>query len=797
MSDIKSYIGELGLAVARKEAKEYLCGCPWCASSDSLSVNGESGLWRCFHGCGSGNLWTLAARLRPSAEKKEIVGLLKSHGLWDENAKRDSQNRPKPKTWPRIKDTDHRPMLEEEIAAYCTRKNIDPASFAALEPRMLVASPHHVLIPAYDPTDMSRPRAYLRDTLDGSPILIDGEPQKYPLVPKENPDGTNKALVGLNATRRFRDLSGVVYAEGWKDMLAAMSYGLPAVANSHGAGSWDDDWLGFFRDKTVWVVFDADDTGVRCGRRHAERVAVVARECRLVRLPYEVVPKHGKDLHDYIREDRHTTEEFYTLLDGGELIKRPAASEQKAAPAAEEPESVLLVDNYPDTIAREFEAASPYKHKYHPTEGWSMYKNGKYQAIDPDKQLSRYVSGFMGRCTYMQGKRPARIKLSRQAINDVIHQVSFLNSVYLLPSHASPCWLKDGMPDKIIPLDNGLLDWSQWPFKLLDHTPDYYTRNYLPFGWEGDIKSDLWDGYLADVTGNDEEVMHLLQQWAGYCLLPNNDQQKFLLIHGPSGTGKSVFSDVLVHLIGMENISTVSLRLFAEPHMVTQTYGKMLNVCDESEDALLDPAIENALKQYTGGTPYQFKSLYQAPFSAYPTAKLMISTNHLPKFKDTSEGIWRRLIVVPFNYVVPDPVAGLSEIIARSEMPGVLAWALRGAKSILETGKFIEPEACRQSLAEYKNEMFPERVFLLDNFEETENVDLFVTCKAVKRAYEKWAKDANYGVKNDRNFGNSVRSVFPKVDRLRVMKGGQRIYYYYGLTMKTDSEYYEADIYTA
>jgi putative DNA primase/helicase len=269
-----------------------------------------------------------------------------------------------------------------------------------------------------------------------------------------------------------------------------------------------------------------------------------------------------------------------------------------------------------------------------------------------------------------------------------------------------------------------------------------------------------------------------------------------MLIYGESGTGKSVYVDVLTALLGAENVSFVPLEQFADIHMVSDTYGKLLNICDESEEAMLDPGIENALKHYTGGTMYQFKRIYKEPFSAYPTAKIIITTNHLPKFKDSSEGVWRRMLLVPFQCVIPKEkvVLGLQEKIIANEMPGVLAWALEGARSLIN-GKFLVPEACRTAVTEYKKEMHPEYSFLEENFETTMFPDFYVSCKTVRNCYETWCKSNGYtGIKNENNLGKAVKKVFTSVDRERGRMRGQLQWFYKGLRIKPDSEFASAEV---
>ena len=63
-------------------------------------------------------------------------------------------------------------------------------------------------------------------------------------------------------------------------------------------------------------------------------------------------------------------------------------------------------------------------------------------------------------------------------------------------------------------------------------------------------------------------------------------------------------------------------------------------------------------------------------------------------------------------------------------------------------------------------------------------------CKQVRKAYEAFCRDNNFGVENETNFGKCVRKLFPTVRRQRVWRNDCRQYAYVGLKVKPDSEYY-------
>jgi P4 family phage/plasmid primase-like protien len=268
-------------------------------------------------------------------------------------------------------------------------------------------------------------------------------------------------------------------------------------------------------------------------------------------------------------------------------------------------------------------------------------------------------------------------------------------------------------------------------------------------------------------------------------------EQMFMIAYGEAGTGKSVFVDVLTHLLGHNNVSAVPLERWDDPHYVVETYGRMLNVTDESESKI-EEVVESHIKHYTGGTVYQFKRMYEKPFTSYPTAKLMIVTNHLPAFRDVSNGIWRRILIVPFNFVVPEErrIKGLATKIVQNEMPGVLAWAVKGARKIESEG-FIVPDICKKLLNDYRQESIPELAFFNENFEACAHDEQYgrVKCNLVRECYEKWCKAQGVGAKSNRKLLKSMLRLYPLMERKRGRDGTEASYYYYGFRMLPDSEF--------
>lgn len=772
---IESILNELNIVVSNPQGNgQLLAVCPDCGTKH-MYINRTSGLWDCKKGCGQGNLFTLVRKLT-GWQDRQCFELLEKHGFGDE-ARPLPTPKPKDLSWFANELTK---ADASNIAGLCNVKQISSDSLLKLEPLVHTTEPI-VCIPAYNPSS-DHICGYLRVGNQGQLVTLkNGKQEKYPAIGEHG-------LYGLSWLKSQKP-DTILFCEAWRDALAAIEAGYFATASSGGASTFKDDWLAVFRDKIVYIVMDADVPGQKAAQRAAEKISSVARSVYIFKLPYEIKEKHGKDLHDYL------------VIDKGDLAK--------LLDEAVNCDTIVVDNDQPDTVS---EAINEYCRtklntifRYNTIDGWSRYKNGRYRRIENDKELDVLIRRCIRKCVIKENKKqddgtiktvlkPLKRKTKAFAV-DVKEYWACLDGVYIKPDNKAPSSLDGKLdPAYVLPLRNGLLDFSVYPYKLHPHTEDFYTFNYLDFDWKGEKDSDMWIDFLVDVTCGDAEMFLLLQQWAGYLLKASTEQQKFLLCYGDGANGKSVFFDVMMAMLGKHNCSSVPLAKFGDIHHLTQTYGKMANITDESSKGLQEE-VETALKQYTGGTQMTFKRLYNDPFSAYPTAKIMIATNKLPRFIDTSNGIWRRILLVLFKAVIPEQMQDkhLADKIKATEMSGVLKWALEGLRDLEENGRFIEPKSTADALEKYKREMNPLVVFLEENFEATNCEFDRVETKQLRRWYEQWCEDNGFKAKNDINVGIQIGKLWPDVERKQFRKGGDRKRYYSNLKLKNDSEFsYEA-----
>ena len=166
----------------------------------------------------------------------------------------------------------------------------------------------------------------------------------------------------------------------------------------------------------------------------------------------------------------------------------------------------------------------------------------------------------------------------------------------------------------------------------------------------------------------------------------------------------------------------------------------------------------------------------------------MISTNALPRFNDKTQGIWRRILLVPFNKVVPPEkqVKGLASEIIKTDLPGIFNWALEGLPTLNRDG-FLAPQGNAKLMEEYRRESDPARAFLTDTFMWSQN-GFGIPCSEVYGQYKQYCLDNGCRPLSNLQFGKQVRRVFPEVERRKRGGRGNREHVYEGLVSQVSQE---------
>lgn len=303
------------------------------------------------------------------------------------------------------------------------------------------------------------------------------------------------------------------------------------------------------------------------------------------------------------------------------------------------------------------------------------------------------------------------------------------------------------------------------------------------------------DLYMNNLCGSDEDMKNFIYEILGYCLLNSNKLNKFFIIVGEGGNGKSTFLKIITSMFGDNNISRLQLEDIDERFRVSELFGKIINLGDDIEGGQIFKSAQ--LKKIVTGEPIMGEYKGEKPFSFYPTVKLIFTSNKLPRITDTSEGMNDRIVVIPFVPRFRDMKNVVIDIDKKIEETGGLTCLLNrmieGVKRINKSGKFTQCKSVIEATSQYLKDNDHIALFIedVDNGEvEYSNFTDFpnnthkgsftiegTATKEVYEVYRNWATGNGYRPYGSNLFGKGIaKHGYTRVQIGTAESRGKRIY---------------------
>ncbi len=290
----------------------------------------------------------------------------------------------------------------------------------------------------------------------------------------------------------------------------------------------------------------------------------------------------------------------------------------------------------------------------------------------------------------------------------------------------------------LIPVANGIFNKKTQKLELFNPKHIFTSTIATKYNAQAkppDIKGWNIDKWFSELMSDDDELVQLLWQIISASTNGNYSYRKGVWFVGKGNDGKGTVQSLIMNLIGRENVANVKAEQFSERFALSQVVGKTCIIGDDSQVNYLDNA-GNYFSVITGD-PVPVEAKGKQPILAVFNKLVIQSANFLPKFRNKSNGTYRRMLIVPFNksYTAEtDNWEIKDDYIKRHE---VLEYVLKKALS-LNFDRFIETQATQKLLEEFKISNDTIVGFVTDPFAEL--VSDFLPVAFISAYYRAWCE---------------------------------------------------------
>lgn len=236
---------------------------------------------------------------------------------------------------------------------------------------------------------------------------------------------------------------------------------------------------------------------------------------------------------------------------------------------------------------------------------------------------------------------------------------------------------------------NGIIDLRSG--ELLPPDPELRITKVVGCDYDPTAEAPLFEQTVRDVFNDDADVVAFFQRLVGYTMTGNPKEDILVIPHGNGSNGKSTVLGAIRQAFG-DYARAANAETFVSDGRGGNAGGpredvlrlkgaRFVYVSEPDENSELR---EGSVKAMSGGDALSARGVHgKETVEFLPSFVVFMPTNHKPIVKGSDNGIWRRLMLLPFtrNFeadptIVKDPKR---EEKLGAELPGILTWIVRGA----------------------------------------------------------------------------------------------------------------------
>lgn len=316
---------------------------------------------------------------------------------------------------------------------------------------------------------------------------------------------------------------------------------------------------------------------------------------------------------------------------------------------------------------------------------------------------------------------------------------------------------------QLLGLTNGLLDLDSLIAR--SRQPEDMISRACTASWNNDASCPTWEAFLSNACDQGDEAstrefIAYLQRVCGAALLGYKGRRPFFFVYGPQGSGKSVFTNTLLEIMGdygraLSSRALMVGRITGNDVMMPEIAalpGVRFCVIPEAGDE--NCFNDELLKAMTGGDSITARTLHQKPIEFVCSAVLMFVGNSQPSSSTGGAAFMSRIRVIGFEHSVPetqrDPL--LPEKLL-AESAGILRWMIEGAKCLRDQG-WNEPEVVRYATRRYQQSVDVFSMFIAERTQR--GPGMTVSKQETYSAFRAWAQENGYLAVKARRFATKM-----------------------------------------
>lgn len=325
-------------------------------------------------------------------------------------------------------------------------------------------------------------------------------------------------------------------------------------------------------------------------------------------------------------------------------------------------------------------------------------------------------------------------------------------------------------------VENGILNIITRELSIFNPRKIFFNK--LPVVYEPTAKCPKIEEHFKTIL-RDEEDSKVMFELFGYTLLKENKLEKAFMFVGNGRNGKSKTLELLKKFVGVDNCSALNLNsMTSESFSLSELFGKMVNLAGDL--SYTDLKDTGTLKQLIGRDEIQAKRKFLRDLNFVNYAKLIFSTNELPKVYDLTDGFWTKWVLLefPFKFISEKEFNELPEeqrinkkimnpdiieqISIPEELSGLLNKSLDGLDTILKNKEFSYSRGTSEVKNLWVRQSDSFTAFCFDRLEEDYNNK--ISKKELKKEFLKYCKEHRLKSASDKGIKITLENLFGVVE---------------------------------